>query len=428
MQHELESSGREWIESGIFILISVLLLYLSSLYNYLLFHSFAEIFSICIAFTFFLLSWNSRKYLDNGYLIFLGIAYLSLGILDLLHTLSYKGMAIFKDYDFYANQLWIATRFLESISILLAFIFLLKKRIVNWALVFIAYFVITSAIILSIFYWKIFPICFVEGIGLTRFKVVSEYVISSILMIDILLLANYRELFDKKIFSLLLWSFIFTIGSELAFTFYISNYGFSNLVGHYFKIFSFYLMYKAIIEKGIKSPYDMIFRELKQNQAKLELLTRVDGLTGLFNHVYIITRLDEEIARHNRYKSDLSIIMLDIDFFKKVNDTYGHSTGDEVLKAVAKSIQESIRDIDIAGRYGGEEFIVILPNCNLEQCYIAAERTREAIQEIIIEKTVKVTISAGIAQYVAGSSSEFIIIADDKLYAAKRHGKNRIEK
>lgn len=272
MQSKFDSSRAIRVVNWMIILTALTLLYISSHFNYLLFHSFAEIFSICIAYTVFIIAWNSKEYLDNDYLLFIGIAYLFIGILDLFHTLSYKGMAIFTDYDFYANQVWIATRFLESISVLIAFAFLFTKRKMNWTLVILIFCFITTLILLSIFYWKIFPICFVEGAGLTRFKVISEYVICTILLIDIVLLVKYRNMFDAKVYQYLLGSYIFTIGSELAFTFYISNYGFSNLIGHYFKIISFYLIYKAIIEKALKKPYEIIFRELKINQEELQII------------------------------------------------------------------------------------------------------------------------------------------------------------
>lgn len=244
-------------------------LYLTSLYNYLLFHSLAEIFSIIVIWGMFLIVWNSRKYMEEDFLVFIAIAYLFIGLLDLLHTLSYKGMNIFTDYDFYANQLWIAARYLESLTLGVAFVFFHTKKKLNPILIFALYSLITAAIISSIFSFKIFPICFVEGTGLTPFKKVSEYIISFILLADILLLLRHKHQFENKIFKYLIISIIFTIISELAFTFYIDNYGFSNLVGHFFKIFSFYLIYKAIIETGIVRPYDIIFRELKQREEAL---------------------------------------------------------------------------------------------------------------------------------------------------------------
>jgi len=245
-------------------------LYLTNLYSYLLFHTIAEIFSIVVACGIFIIAWNSMKYIENSYLIFIAVAYLFIGGLDLLHTLSYKGMQIFKDYDYYANQLWIAARYLESITLMVAFIFLRTDSPLKPRVVFGVYTVISALIVLSVFYWKIFPVCFIEGKGLTPFKKISEYIICLILSVNIFLLFNYREKFDKSVFRLMVASVICTIISELAFTFYIDNYGFSNLVGHYFKIFSFYMIYKAIIETGLVRPYHIIFRELLIKERSLK--------------------------------------------------------------------------------------------------------------------------------------------------------------
>ena len=219
----------------------------------------------------FVIAWNSRKYIQNPYLLYIGIAYLFIGGLDLLHTLSYKGMSIFTDYDYYANQLWVAARYLESITLCIAFLFLYFNKKFNPHLVFVGYLATTALIVASVFYWKIFPVCFVEGEGLTPFKKNSEYVISGILLVNIFLLVKNKLRFETKIFHLLLWSLLFTIVSEIAFTFYISNYGLSNLVGHYFKIFSFYLIYKAIIETGITKPFALTFRELAASNEKLSM-------------------------------------------------------------------------------------------------------------------------------------------------------------
>lgn len=413
---------------------SLVLLYFSSSYNYLLFHSLAEVFSICIAYTIFIIAWNSQHYLDNDYLLFIGISYLFIGTIDLFHTLSYKGMRIFVDYDYYANQLWIAARYMEAIAMLLALVFLVRKKKMNSTVVFVAFLVSTALIMLSIFVWKLFPVCFVEGKGLTRFKVVSEYVISGILLLVTLLLYKFRRYFDAKVFRLLILSLLFTIASELAFTFYVSNYDFSNLVGHYFKILSFYVLYKAIIVKGINAPFALIFRELKLKEAALlrqnELLveqTRTDAMTGLCNNRYVYERLDDEIERSNRYGTDLSVIMLDIDHFKNVNDTYGHQFGDEIIIQIARIIGGNIRKIDVAGRVGGEEFIVILPQTGREECFIVAEKIRTSVEQATNPRGARITISGGTARYDSGSTVQLIKMADDNLYRAKRNGRNRVE-
>jgi len=246
-------------------------LYVSSLYNYLLFHSLAEIFSIVIAFGIFAIAWNSRPFLDNNYLLFVGIAYLFVGGLDLLHTLSYKGMAIFGGFGSnLPTQLWIAARYMESLSLLIAP--LLFHRRLKTNLVFLGYSVAVSLILLSTFYWNNFPVCFVEGVGLTPFKKISEYIISLILLASVgLLLKNQKE-FDRKVLQWVIWSIIVTIASELAFTFYVHVYGLSNLIGHYLKILSFYLIYKAIIETGLTKPYDLLFRNVKQSEERYRIV------------------------------------------------------------------------------------------------------------------------------------------------------------
>ncbi len=245
------------------------LLYLTSLYHYLLFHAFAEFFSIAVAFAFFLIVWSARKNHRNSYIIFIGIAYFFVGILDMLHTLAYEGMHIFTDYDYYANQLWIAARFLESSSLLAGFLFLGGRRRLNPLVAFALYLVITVALLGSIFVWKIFPECYVAGRGLTPFKKISEYVICAILVLDIVLMVRAREKFSEKVYLYLAWALFLTIGSELAFTFYVSNYGLSNLVGHYFKLFSFYCIYKAIVETCLTDPFHTLFLDLKANEKAL---------------------------------------------------------------------------------------------------------------------------------------------------------------
>lgn len=247
---------------NIFYIVLLVSLYFTTFVNYLLFHTLAEIFSIIVACSFFLITWNSKKYIKNSYLLFIGIAYFFIAFLDLLHTLSYKGMPIFTDYDFYANQLWIGARYMESITLLLAFFFLNSNKRFNAEFLFFVYTVITVCLVASIFVWKIFPVCFIEGIGLTAFKKISEYIICIILLLSMRLLYQNRNLFEGKVYTWILISMLCTIVSELSFTFYISNYGISNLIGHYFKIFSFYFIYKAIVKTGIKEPYKIIFREL----------------------------------------------------------------------------------------------------------------------------------------------------------------------
>lgn len=253
----------------LFIGIVLAGLYFTTFVNYLLFHSLVEIFSIVVAVSFFMINWNSKNYIKNQYLLFIGIAYLFIALLDLLHTLAYKGMPIFTDYDYYANQLWVGARYLESITLLIAFYFLGADKAFKPEMILMVYTVLTAILVSTIFYWRIFPICFVEGVGLTPFKKNSEYIICLILAVSMLLLYQKKDRFEKGIYRILFLSMGCTIISELAFTFYVNNYGISNIVGHYFKLFSFYLIYKAIIETGIRNPYELIFKELSASNKNL---------------------------------------------------------------------------------------------------------------------------------------------------------------
>lgn len=152
-----------------------------------------------------------------------------------------------------------------------------------------------------------------------------------------------------------------------------------------------------------------------------------DGLTKLYNHRYLHERLNEEIARGARFGTAFSLIMIDLDFFKTYNDTYGHLAGDDVLTSIAKCIQNSIRMIDLSFRYGGDEFAVILPETMLEGAYMVAERIREKIQQKFRYGRASVTASIGIAAWPTdGVTKEQIIASADKaLYAAKETGRNR---
>lgn len=155
-----------------------------------------------------------------------------------------------------------------------------------------------------------------------------------------------------------------------------------------------------------------------------------DGLTGLYNHKYMYDNLSKEIRRAKEKEECISIIMFDIDYFKKVNDVYGHQYGDKSLERVAECIKSKVRNRDIVGRYGGEEFLVILPKQNLEDAYEIAEKIRKRIKNLVFEnEELKVTISGGVAQLETGieTPEKLVKKADELLYKAKAKGRDRIE-
>ncbi|MBF0161594.1 MAG: response regulator [Magnetococcales bacterium] len=229
--------------------------------NYLLFHSLAEIFSVVIGFGFFVVVWNGRRFLDNHFLLFLGIAFLFISGLDLMHTLDYKGMSLLSAQNSnHPPQLWIASRFLEAFSFLGAFLFIKRPLREEWAL--LLYAGVTALILATIYRWQVFPDCFIDGVGLTPFKIISEYLICAVLAGGLWLMRQHRTLFDPYVRTRLIWAMLATMGSELAFTFYVGMYDLSNLIGHILKIFAFYWIYQATVETSLQKPFASLFRDV----------------------------------------------------------------------------------------------------------------------------------------------------------------------
>lgn len=174
----------------------------------------------------------------------------------------------------------------------------------------------------------------------------------------------------------------------------------------------------------------LAYHELRSLNDRLELLSITDGLTGLFNHRYFNEELISEMEMAVSAGKPLSLILFDIDHFKKFNDTHGHKAGDAVLQGVGAVVMESAGDEDTAARYGGEEFAIIMPGATMERAMESAERLRLAIETaefIYGDNTLKVTISVGVAMWDGKLSyNRFIEVADKALYSSKENGRNRV--
>jgi diguanylate cyclase (GGDEF)-like protein len=180
-------------------------------------------------------------------------------------------------------------------------------------------------------------------------------------------------------------------------------------------------------------------KELEQSKKKIEKqnerlkeLSITDGLTGLYNHRHFQNMLKREFAMVRRNSSDLSCFMIDLDFFKDVNDTFGHTFGDFVLQRFARLLKDAVRETDILARYGGEEFALLLPHTSLEGALVVAEKFRKKAEECVYENdghSKRVTASVGVASYGThhpSSSSDLVAFADQALYRAKAEGRNQV--
>ncbi|MEW5737490.1 MAG: diguanylate cyclase [Myxococcota bacterium] len=172
-------------------------------------------------------------------------------------------------------------------------------------------------------------------------------------------------------------------------------------------------------------------RELQELNARLERLAVTDGLTGVYNHRRFQEAINTELLRSERHKRPMGVLMIDVDFFKKVNDAMGHPAGDELLRRLAEVLSADLRQTDLIARYGGEEFAVVLPETTKSEALQVGERMRLAVEEKINQGTpwpTKVTVSVGVATYPEdGKTTEQLIsAADQAMYVAKRQGRNRV--
>ena len=521
------------------VMLVLFALYLTSLYSYLLFHSIAEVFTVVVMGSIFVLAWNTRLWMENGYFLFLGIAFLLVGLIDFLHALAYKGMGVFPEYDAnLATQLWILARYIQSISLLIAPIWF-KRNFAPWS-VFVTYLVI-GIVSISLIFTKNFPVCYVEGVGLTGFKIVSEYIIIIILAGSSVPLFFNRASFEPGVWRSLMWFIILTIAAEFAFTTYLSVYGEANLIGHLVRLVSYAFLYHALIITGLQTPYDLIFRDIKKkesallaseanlqrlfdinpfpifitkqadssfikaNQATLDMfeltpediqiytgldfyadpadrtkilqrihkdgkiqnemlelktksekriwclvnvipmdfdgeasllvgmadiseqkriqeelqfLSMHDALTGVYNRTYFEAEM-ERLQKGRQYP--VSIIMLDTDDLKSINDTYGHAQGDILLQAVARRIKEVLRSEEVFARIGGDEFAILLPHADEVASRLVIERIKEQLDKYAEHngnESIKVSIGLGIAG-AKDDLNEAFKQADANMYSDK---------
>jgi diguanylate cyclase (GGDEF)-like protein len=189
-------------------------------------------------------------------------------------------------------------------------------------------------------------------------------------------------------------------------------------------------MFLGIFSSAMRQSLYQSGLKLKQAYKRIEELAELDELTGSFNRRCIMRMLDDEIARAHRSQTPCSIALIDLDWFKRINDAYGHPTGDEVLRTFAITVFANIRNIDRFGRYGGEEFLLVLPDTPADRAARILDRLRAIIADLdwsAFSPGMQVTISAGVATLRADETEDtFLTRADNALYAAKARGRNRI--
>ncbi|MDM8546861.1 PAS domain S-box protein [Candidatus Venteria ishoeyi] len=386
-------------------LFMAVLLILISHYNYLLFHVSAEFFAIGVAWAMLTVMWHCYGYTRHHLLMYLSIGYFWLAGIDLLHTVTYKGMGIFPATDTDANlstQLWISARFLEALFLLSAPLFI--RRSVNRSWLFLGLGIVTLFVLWTISHgW--FPDCYIEGQGLTPFKIYTEYFIILLLFIVWLHFYVYRKKLDTEIFMALGLVLLFSAISELAFSFYISVYGLSNLVGHIFKIFSLWVVYLSII----RYPLQQIVTSAQEQKSNAEQLRVSEAhFRAIANYSYdmeVWTMPDAQVAwvnpsveRFTGYKPEEYMHLQDR--FSKV---IAKEDRERMFKLHCRALQEHISANDIPFRMchknGSQRWVAVSfqPIYDQDKIYQGLRSSIRDIQERIEAEQHFHTLASNIA-------------------------------
>ena len=406
-----------------FLCVATIILYITARANYLLFHALVEGFAIVVAALIYTLATRTYQHSRNDTFLFLGIAYLHVGILDFVHTLVYKGMGVFPGFGSDTpTQLWIAGRFMEAVSLFV--ILFLPGTKVNRKLTALVYALVTAALLLSIMVYPVFPVCFVENEGLTTFKVASEYVIMAILILSAYILHRRKKDFDLEVVKSVGIAMIITAAAELAFTLYTDVYGIANMLGHLLKVVSYYFIFSGVVAQGIDAPYSVISSELKR-------LAVTDDLTGLLNRKGMVQAIEKELELVAQEETSLGILLIDFDDFKQINDKHGHLFGDKTLAAFASLLKSVLDEESHACRFGGDEFVVLARNLDTAALSGLKDRIQGAVKAWIAEdeRLAGLGVSIGTGLLEVGQSSDtdnLLKIADQSMYAAKR-SKTRLQ-
>jgi diguanylate cyclase (GGDEF)-like protein len=319
---------------------------------FLLFHTVVESISIFLAMSLFIIGTQTYKYSRNDVLYFLSLAFFFVSLFDGMHTLAYKGMDLIPGATVnMATQLWIAGRLLQIGTLcMIPFFhrFTFKKGFQE------TLFIIVSGFLGTLIITGNFPICYVEGVGLTAFKKIVEYTIVAVAMIAFVVVGKLNIVQSKRVLLYVRCALVALAASELSFTVYKDVYGIMNMLGHLLKILSYLFVWIMVVEEGFAKPYDHMFKQLYDNSIR-------DQLTGLYNRRYYEMVLTEELKNTTR----LSIVHADINGLKLINDAFGHDEGDRAIVWFASEMKGRCRPTDRIVRIGGDEFMILMPDTSL---------------------------------------------------------------
>jgi len=367
--------------------------------SYLLFHSLVEATVIAVAVVIFAMSWSLRRIVPDSYAALVGLGLLCVALIQLLHLLAYKGMGVFPDADAdLPTQLWIAARAL-TVATFLAAPFCGGERTMHARLAVAGFALVTFLLLASIFWWDVFPVCYVEGAGLTTFKKVSEYVIAG----GFVLAAGIHTVWPHSLRLSnrlqLIAALLLSAAAEIAFTLYVGVYATPNLIGHLLMLIAVLLVYQALIQGGMNCAYGRLVAQLGAESTALAFLSSHDEMTGLLNRRGFLHTAGTLLSLAAREHRPVALFYADVEDLKKVNDTLGHPAGDALIVTAAEALSSCFRSADVVARIGGDEFAAFTVGPLTENVDTVMTRLRDTLASasLPVEGVTEVRVTMGVA-------------------------------
>ena len=256
-----------WFPLALTLLSMLVVLLFADRWNPAFSHNLAEMFSVVASCGVFMLTWNARKFIDNNYFIFLGIACLYVGVIDCFHAILFGG-GFNPEWDTHSIGLWFSARFVMSVALIIAPIFVSRR--LHPGFVFLG-FTALSTVLVTLIWTGVFPVFYISGMGFTPAESLCDDIIVGIQFLSAVATWRVRKHFDREVFQLLIISIFFSIAAELLDDLDPTMFMYGSLFGHYLNVVSFYLVYKAIVATGLNRPYDLMFRNLKRSEEEIRV-------------------------------------------------------------------------------------------------------------------------------------------------------------
>lgn len=407
----------------LFVGLSVVALIFSSIIDYKFFTTFSELITIFLGLIIFVIAFYSKDYTKGSNLLYVGIAFFSISIIDFMHLVNEGGLSNLQNDINVQGQLWISARSIEGFILFYAFTKSNWKRVFDFNFLVVTFSITTFIILFLVSISDFMPKIYTVENGYNYYKYFLDFIVITLFIMAIKSInANEKRIYNKKILTI---AISLKIIAEVIFIFETGESGVLEATRYILKYISYVFLFLVFAKDLLQRPYENIFRLFKEKEEELLDLSRRDSLTSLYNHSTSYELIKDIINKNEKSNSSICLFMIDVDDFKVINDKYGHVKGDEILVLIGKMFLSYEGPIQMAGRYGGDEFVALFDKCDVNKPQKIASRIFRRMEELSKEVGIVVTLSIGAAVWEKGlSAKELVKKADYQMYQSKSVGKN----